>query len=45
MLDYEVIEVLLMTSLSFYWEKEFQISSVSEITELGNLDQNLFQKI
>jgi len=34
-----------MTSLSFQGEKEFQISSVSEVTELWNLDQTLFQKI
>jgi len=32
----------MMTSLSCLGEKEFQISLVSEITELLKLDQNLF---
>jgi len=32
--NYEVVKVLMMTSLSCLEEKEFQISSVSEVTEL-----------
>jgi len=33
-IEYEVVEVLMMTSLSGQGEKEFQISSVSEVTKL-----------
>jgi len=35
----------MMTSLSCYGEKEFQISSFSKVPEFENLDQNLFSKI
>jgi len=42
--DYEVFDVLMMTSLNCEGEKEFQIFSVSEVTELWNLNQNSFLK-
>jgi len=43
--NYEIVDVLMMTSLSCQGEKQFQISSVSEVTELENLDQSLIKKI
>jgi len=39
-----ILAFLKITSFSCKGEKEFQIPSVPEVTELWNLDQNLFKK-